>query len=1220
VFFSVLGRVAVWTGEGEQVLGPTREAALLADLLVHANHIVAADRLIDDLWHGAPPPAATAALHTYIKNLRRRVEPGRQTRVASKVLVSRRPGYQLVVQADGLDAWLAERSVQAGRDALDRGDAGRAQEHFREALALWKGVPFGDLAGEPFLRAETTRLEELRLAALEERARAALLLGDHAALCAELGTLVGEHPYRERLWELWMLALYRAGRQTDALRAYERLRRLLVEELGVDPSASVERLHRAILLHDPAIGALTGEHRGAAQPSTERPVTATAGAVQEAWAVSNFVPTLQTVDEQSSTAMVGRARERAALSAALDSARRSGRRHVVLIGGEPGIGKTTLAESFASAARGAGNLVVWARCDPEAAVPFEVWTTVVSEIRAHHAKGSQLAAVIAAHTADLAPLAPSFVRPADADVASPDAAALRYVLYAAVRNVLRTAAEQRPVVIVIDDLHWCDQPSLQLLRHLVSTGTTGPLLLVATYRTSERGLGHAFDELLTWLHLEPQVTRLTLEGLDVDDLTKLLEPGAAVSDDDDLARLCQQLARETDGNPFFVGELVRHLQETGTLARDGTGRWLVSGDLWQGGIPPSVREVISSRVTHLGPEAVRILSVAAVIGSGFDLDLLAASTDLAADDVLDILEAAVAAKLVVNDQRDIFRFAHALIGHALHDAQTPARRIRIHRSIAKALERRRAPNDLSHLADLAVHLIAACAGQAEPAELERAIGAAREAGDAAMGRLAPEDALEWYRQAVELLDRLPGDEPFLRCALMTATGDAQRQSGDPRSGDTLHAAAEFAREIGDTDTFVTAVLANSRGIYSSVGVVDQTRLEMLHTALQASGGSDSAHRARLLAQLAVESVTSVDHVERRALAAEAAAIGRRLDDPVTLLDVLIRTLEAVHVPDTLAERLAVTAEAERLARRLADRVRLFWSLFHRKFAAAEAVDPVEAERCHREATELAEVIGQPTLRWLNGLHVAWFKLLRGDVAGAERSSDETLQWGLSSGQPDALVLYQYQLHVIRWHQGRAGEVVELVENLAENVPLPLFKAATARVYVDIGRMEDARALMTEQMFRGFPHLQDLSYLATVSNWAEIAVRLRDDAAIDTLRLRLLPYADQLMCTHTSVPGAVAHYLGMLESAQGNHAAARVNLEKALDIHRAFQAPFHTARTHLELARQLRSMGAQFDDEAIAHATAARDVASEAGYAHVVDQAKEFLDPATTAIRSEADWC
>jgi len=259
VVFCVLGRVAVVVDGRERVLGSTREAALLADLLVHANQVVSAERLIDDVWRGAPPPGAAATLQTYVKNLRRLFASDHGHDPVPCPLETQRPGYRLVVGPDDFDAWRSEKLINAGRQALVDGDAAGATTLLREALALWMGRAFGDLAGESFAQAEAVRLEELRLAAVEDRVQAELTLGHHAELCGELEALVTEHPYRERLWEQWMVALYRAGRQAEALRAYQRVRHLLADELGIEPGEALRHLEESILLHDPQLDRPTAD-------------------------------------------------------------------------------------------------------------------------------------------------------------------------------------------------------------------------------------------------------------------------------------------------------------------------------------------------------------------------------------------------------------------------------------------------------------------------------------------------------------------------------------------------------------------------------------------------------------------------------------------------------------------------------------------------------------------------------------------------------------------------------------------------------------------------------------------------------------------------------------------------------------------------------------------------------------------------------------------------
>ena len=250
----VLGPVTVVADDGhEHVLGVTREAALLADLVVHAGEVMSASRLIDDLWRGAPTAGAGATLQTYVKNLRRLLE---RASSAAAVCVVRtvRPGYVAELHPDVVDAFRAERMIAEGRRAVYGGDAAEGMRHLSGAVALWRGPAFGDLRGEAYVQAEAARLDELRLGALEALIDAELALGRHVEAAGRLDALVAEHPYRERFWAQLMLALARSGRQAEALRAYQRVHRLLGDDLGLEPGAELRDLEQAILLGEPTLG------------------------------------------------------------------------------------------------------------------------------------------------------------------------------------------------------------------------------------------------------------------------------------------------------------------------------------------------------------------------------------------------------------------------------------------------------------------------------------------------------------------------------------------------------------------------------------------------------------------------------------------------------------------------------------------------------------------------------------------------------------------------------------------------------------------------------------------------------------------------------------------------------------------------------------------------------------------------------------------------------
>jgi DNA-binding SARP family transcriptional activator len=245
VEFRILGPLEVRSDDRPLQLGGAKPRAVLAILLTRANEVVSRDRLIDELWAENPPATAVNVLQGYVSDLRKALGSGG--------LVTRAPGYMVAVEPGQLDLHRFERLVEESRATLARGDAGRAADTLREALALWRGSPLADFAYEPFAQAEITRLEELRLVALEWRIEADLVVGRHAELVGELEALIPKHPLRERLRAQLMLALYRSGRQAEALEAYQEARRALVDELGIDPSQSLQELEKAILRQDPAL-------------------------------------------------------------------------------------------------------------------------------------------------------------------------------------------------------------------------------------------------------------------------------------------------------------------------------------------------------------------------------------------------------------------------------------------------------------------------------------------------------------------------------------------------------------------------------------------------------------------------------------------------------------------------------------------------------------------------------------------------------------------------------------------------------------------------------------------------------------------------------------------------------------------------------------------------------------------------------------------------------
>jgi class 3 adenylate cyclase len=617
----------------------------------------------------------------------------------------------------------------------------------------------------------------------------------------------------------------------------------------------------------------------------------------------------------------GRADE---LTAALDAAKRArteGHPEVVLLEGEPGIGKTTLAAQVARTLHGEGATVLFGQCSEGLGVPYRPWIDAFTHL-IEHAPEQLLEEHVEHHGAALARLVPALARRVSAatpDGGSGDADGERYAMLEAMCALLRDAARDQVVVLVLDDLQWADAASLQVLRHLISAANPPPLLVVGTYRDTDLTREHALTSVLADLRREPVVSRLPVRGLDDQELFALVEGAAGYELPEDGVLLAHALYRETGGNPFFTGELLRHLYETGAIVFDDNGQYSLSIDFDDITLPGSVRDVVMRRVDRLGDDVAKLLSMAAVIGRTFDLEVLSSIAEQPEDDVLDVLEQAVAAALIteVGELPGRFRFEHALIEHTLYQDLSATRRQRLHQRIAQALETM-VGEHAPPVAELAHHWLVAT----QPADAAKAIEYARLAGDAALDALAPLDAVRWFSQALELQERQLADDALVRCDLLIGLGTAQRLAGDPAEQATLLEAAALAQVADDVDRLVRVALAIAH--HMQVYDADEARITTIRAALDRVE-RESIAAARLLAALACELDPRDEAVV--ATAREAIEIAQRVVDDRTLLWVLIATYSATSGSEDVEVRRARVKNAVDLADRLDDKLAAFNARF-----------------------------------------------------------------------------------------------------------------------------------------------------------------------------------------------------------------------------------------------------------------------------------------------------
>jgi DNA-binding SARP family transcriptional activator len=1130
--FRILGPLEV-CGEGGRKLNLTgKQRALLAILLLHANEAVSTDRLIDELWAAEPPETAGKALQVYVSRLRRVLD-------ADGLLVTRPPGYALDLGPHELDLHQFERLRTEARQATADGDQRAAAEKLREALSLWRGPPLADLAFEPFAVVETARLEELRLTTTEERIEADLALGRHADVIGELEALVTEHPLRERPRAQLMLALYRARRQAEALAAYQAARRALVEELGLEPSPELQELERRILRQDPSLDV-------EAPPPPDRSLSSETVAPRR----------------RAAGTFVAREWELATLEAGLDDAV-AGRGRLFLLVGEAGIGKSRLADEFAARAKERRALVLWGRCWEAGGAPA-YWPWVQS-LRTYlrTRKPEALRDELGTRGSELAQLLPE-LNEAYPDLPPPpalDPDSARFRLFDSVTAFVRNAAREQTLVLVLDDLHAADEPSLLLLRFLAGELAEIPVVVVGTYREEEATEDEPVSASLSELRRLPS-RHLRLGGLAAEHVAAYIELATGVTPPQSLV---EAIHTETEGNPLFVGEVVRLLAAEGRLSEAPETGWRLQ-------IPPGLHEVIARRLRGLSKECRRLLTLASVLGREFSLEALEHVSDSTEDELLEVLDEAFAARVLADVPGAVgrIRFSHARVRDALYDDMSVARRAQLHRRIGEALEELYRANLEPHVAELAHHFFLAGPG----GDVDKTVGYTRRAGDRAVTLLAYEEAVRHYEMALRAFERRDAKEEREKCELYLSLGDARAKAGRmPEAKEAFVAAADLARSARLPEELARAALGYG-GRFVWLRSWGDTRLQpLLEEALNALPTSDSELRVRLLARLAAGPLRdTVAREKRRAMSQEAVDMARRLDDIVTLAYALEGRYHADWGPDVLDQRLALAEEMVRFAESSGDKERVYAGHDARYFALLEIGDLTGARREFELKSAIAEDLRQPAQLWDRATTNASLALFEGRFDEAEPAIRQALEVGRLAAPANAQSAFNLQMYALRRERGGLGGMLDVIERWITPW-YPVGRYLLVDAYAHLDRRDDTRAAFETLADEEFPVNLEMQWLFSLNLLPEVCRYLDTPEEAAVLYELLLPYAD----SNASLPpevcgGSVSRGLGILAAVLSNQQDAAEHFEYAVQRNEDMGARPWVAHTQYDYARMLLDRG------------------------------------------------
>ncbi len=861
---------------------------------------------------------------------------------------------------------------------------------------------------------------------------------------------------------------------------------------------------------------------------------------------------------------VGRTGELGKLRTLLPRAEGEGRR-VVLLGGEPGSGKSRLAREFAAEALADGVLVLYGACDAVVHTPYGPFAQALTRL-AQVLDPAEFRGVLGPGGGELTRLLPDLPTqigelppPVKAD---PDTE--RHRLHMLVTDLLAAVSRRQPVLLVIEDGHWADASTLLLLRHLARAPWTGRVLLFATFRDTEADVPEALSTTLADLRRADDVVRLSLGGLsdvEVGEFVRRTSEGRLGPDLEDLARAISELTR---GNPFLVCELWRSLIETGAIAMVD-GEVLLARPLTGLGTPESVREVVSERLARLAPTTTGLLELAATAGSQFEIDIVRRASGLPERELVSALDEALRSGIVEELPRlqMAYRFTHELVRRAVYDRLSGVRRAELHLRVGEALEAAGG----SALPDLAHHFAAAVPLGEVPRAIEYNVLAAR----AATNALAFDDAAALLRTALEL----GIEDPATQAQVLLELGFVAHRAG--RAFDALDAyvsAAEIARELEDAELLARAAIGHEEAHWRPGAAAGPRSVELLEQATAAVADQRSKLRVALLSGLA--RALDMEGMQERAaiVRTNAIALARQMGDQAGLARVLTGAYWS-RGSSTLEEIIEMLAEAEAIGLELGDMEIQAEAMSWTVPAFVAVADIGSARNVISRLREMAQIAAQPFFLHVAEHYGAAIALSDGRLEAAEEMARRSEEAGRLLTGRDASGTYGIQMFSLRREQGRLVELAPVIRVIAAGGGEGgSWRPGFASLLAELGMAAEARRELDRIAAEGLDPFRETLWLASLTYMADAAGALGHETIAQLVYPELLPLAGtNVMIGHlVACYGSADRYLGMLASTLGDWERAEEHFERALELNQTMGARTWLAHTAYEYARMLLASG------------------------------------------------